>query len=78
MSQEEAYVKQPTAKFGNMSPAGEEITPKFSASAHLLYQRNQQTKTEQKKMKPKDLPEALEFSIKRYDNNQKAEGLDKW
>ena len=41
MSQEEAYVKQPTATFGNMSPAGEEITPKFSASAHLLYQRNQ-------------------------------------
>ena len=29
-------------------------------------------------MKPKDLPEALEFSIKRYDNNQKNEGLDKW
>ena len=29
-------------------------------------------------MKPKDLPEALELSIKRYDKNRIEDGYDKW
>lgn len=77
MKNEQSIVKQPTAKFGNNSPV-QETNPKFSATAHLSYQQSQKTKTEQKKMKPKDLPEALELSIKRYDKNRLEDGYDKW
>ena len=77
-----------TAKFGSPKNDSPEVlpdnAPKNSASAHLLFKQQERkkpvvkTKKRDENADPLDGLSGLELSVKRYDDNRKKDGLNKW